>query len=44
MQILQRVGHSEVGTKIEMKLALADWRKIHQNHVTVSFAAKQPRY
>ena len=29
MQILQRVGHSEVGAKIEMKLGVTDGRKIH---------------
>ena len=35
MQILQRVGHSKAGAQIEMKLGVADGRKIHQNHIAV---------
>ena len=36
MQVLERVGHAEAGTKIEMKLSMADGRKIHQHHIAVS--------
>src|SRR5271170_5817153 len=41
MQILQRIRYSKAGTQVEVKLSVADWRKIHQNHVAVSLLQSQ---